>query len=342
MLFTAEKLFEKGNCGNVAFRLSGGEPFLVWKNYADLVTKYRQKHPRKMTFGMLSNLTVLTDDMIEWMKKNGIGVQVSLDDLENSKPLNNGESSSSVVIKNIERLRSAKAFFSINTVFDHKKSKSLRNLVDYVCSVNPNQWGLSASFTINDETCVEEIIDQIKLGVLRLRDNGFNVHDKFRFYNELIAHPGRTCQAGVSIFAIGTNLEVWPCQSMIDKLPLGYFDENIEGLLATSETNKYFFNRTLLPQCTDCSVLNWCRGGCRAVHLTDMKAVEITCKIKQEIVDFILKETNNHNNHRYYRNNCDCNHDHRSDSTLDSYIKDYVQNLPKAETMFVETPPLPE
>jgi radical SAM protein with 4Fe4S-binding SPASM domain len=132
------------------------------------------------------------------------------------------------------------------------------------------------------------------------------------------------------------------------RLQLGYFDENIEALLATSEANKYFFNRTLLPQCTDCSVLNWCRGGCRAVHLTDMKAVEITCeitcKIKQEIIDFILKETNNHNNHRYYCNNCDCdcNHDHRSDSTLDSYIKDYVQNLPKEETMFVETPPLPE
>jgi radical SAM protein with 4Fe4S-binding SPASM domain len=340
MLFITEKLFEKGDYGNAAFRLSGGEPFLVWKNYADLVTKYKERHKRRMGFGMLSNLTVLTDDMIEWMKKNGVGVQVSLDDLENSKPLNSGESSSSIVLKNIDRLREAKTYFTINTVFDYEKTKSLRNLIDYICFVNPSQWGLSASFTINDDTRVDEIIDQIKLGVLRLRDNGFDTHEKFRFYNELIAHPGRTCQAGVGIFAIGTKLEVWPCQSMIDKKPLGYFDENIKQLLETSEDNEYFRNRTLLPQCTDCGILNWCRGGCRAVHLTDQKAVEITCRIKQEIFNFMLKETQycKQNNNHFH-----CNYDHQPDDTLDRIIKDYTTNPPNigVTPMFVETPPLP-
>jgi radical SAM protein with 4Fe4S-binding SPASM domain len=333
MLFTTEKLLEKGEYDNVAFRLSGGEPFLVWKNYADLVTKYRQKHGNKMTFGMLSNLTILTDNMIEWMKKNGVGVQVSLDDLENSKPLNSGESSSSIVLKNIERLKEAKAYFSINTVFDYEKTKSLRDLVDYVCYINPSQWGLSASFTINDDIYLDEIIDQIKLCVLRLRDNGFNLYDGFRFYNELIAHPGRNCQAGVSIFAIGTKLEVWPCQSMIDKIPLGYFDENLKELLATSEDNAYFRNRTLLPQCTDCSVLNWCRGGCRAVHLADMKAVEITCKIKQEIIPFIQRETGM--GQRQYG--------HSTSFQIDRYIERYVaEKISEPEPQFVETPPLPE
>jgi radical SAM protein with 4Fe4S-binding SPASM domain len=337
MLFITAKLFEKGDYDNVTFRLSGGEPFLVWKNYADLVTKYKEKYKGKMNFGLLSNLTILTDDMIEWMLKNKLGVQVSLDDLENSKPLNNGESSSKIVLQNIERLKAAKVYFSINTVFDYSKTKSLKNLVDYVCQQPISQYGFSASFTINDNTYIDEIIDQIKLAILRLKENNFDIKNKFRFYNEIIGRPGQTCQAGVHIFALGINLEVWSCQSMIDKKPLGYFDENIKELLATSEDNAYFRNRTILPQCTDCSVLNWCRGGCRAVHLTDMKAVELTCKIKQEIINFILRETQGYNN----RNSNNCNHQH-DNGGLDKILKDYIKNLPKEEIKLVETPDLPE
>jgi radical SAM protein with 4Fe4S-binding SPASM domain len=339
MLFVTEKLFEKGDYGNASFRLSGGEPFLVWKNYADLVTKYKNKHKQKMYFGILSNLTVLTDDMIEWMKKNFIGIQVSLDNLERSKPLNNGEGSVPLVLKNVQRLREAKIDFSINTVFEYEQTKSLRKLVDYVCSVNSPNWGLSASYTFNDDTCVEDVIDAMKLAVLRLRDNGFDVKNRFRFYNEVIGQPGTTCTAGVSIFALGTNLKVWPCQSMIDKKPLGYFDENLKTLLQTSEDNKYFRDRTLLPQCTDCSILNWCRGGCRAVHLSDMKAVDLTCRIKQEIIPFIIKETE----HYSYRQRSNCNCDNQADGNLDNMIKDYITSMPKAEIkpMFVETPALP-
>jgi uncharacterized protein len=336
MLFITERLFEKGDYDNTTFRLSGGEPFMVWKNYADLVTKYTEKHKGKMRFGLLSNLTILTDEMIEWMQKNKLGLQVSLDDLENSKPLNNGESSSKIVLQNIERLKEAKVSFAINTVFDYSKTKSLKKLIDYVCQQPISQYGFSASFTINDDTYIDEIIDQIKLAILQLKENNFDIRNKFRFYNEVINGPGQTCHAGVSIFAIGTNLEVWSCQSMIDKKPLGYFDENLKTLLATSEENKYFYNRTLLPQCTDCSILNWCRGGCRAVHLTDMKAVELTCKIKQEIINFILKETQGYNNRQ--SNNCNCH----SSNDLDKYITDYVKNLPKEEIKLVETPDLPD
>jgi radical SAM protein with 4Fe4S-binding SPASM domain len=337
MLNITENLFEKGDYGNASFRLSGGEPFLVWKNYADLVTKYKEKHKGKISFALLSNLTILTDNIIEWMQRNGLSVQVSLDDLENSKPLNNGESSSPIVLQNIERLKDAKIPFTLNTVFNYDKTKSLKKLIDYVCQQPISQYGFSASFTLNDEENIDEIIDQIKLAILRLKENKFDINNKFRFYNEIINQVGRTCHAGVGIFALGINLEVWSCQSMTNKKPLGYFDKNIKTLLTSSEDNKYFYNRTLLPQCTDCSVLNWCRGGCRAVHLTDMKAVDVTCRIKQEIINFILRETQGYNNRSSH--NCNCNHSTKN-SDLDTYISNYIKDLPKEEIKLVETPPL--
>jgi radical SAM protein with 4Fe4S-binding SPASM domain len=138
------------------------------------------------------------------------------------------------------------------------------------------------------------------------------------------------------LFAIGTNLEIWPCQSLIDQQPLGFFDENIKELFATSENNKYFYNKTMLPQCTDCKVLNWCRGGCRVVHLINMKAVDIACRIRQETIPFILQETQNYNG-------CDCNHQ-QADNTFGDIVKDYLLSLAKSgvKPTFVETPPLPE
>jgi radical SAM protein with 4Fe4S-binding SPASM domain len=340
MLNITEKILEKGDYDGANLRLSGGEPLMVWENYADLVTKCKEKYKGKIGFGILSNLTVLTDSMIEWLNKNQIGIQVSLDDLENSKPLNNGESSSTVVLKNIERLKDAKVRFSMNTVLDYNKTKDLVGLVDYICRQPISDYGLSASFTLNDDTYVNEIITTLKLGIVRLRQNGFDIRNRLRFYNEVINYPGRTCHAGVSLFAVGTNLEVWPCQSMIDKKPLGYYDENLKDLLATSEDNKYFRSRTLLPQCTDCTVLNWCRGGCRAVHLNDKKSVDITCKIKQEVINFILKETQNYN----YKNNSHDHHlnDDSFEKGFEKIINDYAERISKSsiELEFVETPPL--
>ena len=99
MLITSEKLIETGAYNKVSFRLSGGEPLLVYENYKDSVSKYYEKHKNNFTFGILSNLKVLTDDMVEWIIKNKIGIQVSLDDLYISKPFMNGQSSASGLVR---------------------------------------------------------------------------------------------------------------------------------------------------------------------------------------------------------------------------------------------------
>ena len=343
MLFITEKVLEKGDYDSAHFRLSGGEPLLAFDTYKDLIPKYKNKHKGKMGFGFLTNLTVLTDEMIEWMQRNQISGQVSLDCLINSKPLNDGTSSSEVVLKNIQRLREARIGFSLNTVYNYENTKSLRSLVDYVCSVNPSQWGFSASFTLNDDSNYDETIDQIKLAILRLKENGFDLRNKFRFYNEMVAFPGKTCSAGVNIFALGTNLELWSCQAMIDKPPLGYFDENFNELLKTCEGNKYFYDRTMLPRCTDCNVLNWCRGGCRAVHQSDMKAVEVTCRFKQDIIPFLNYMTMGDNGSaQLQNNNCACMQPGcKCDETangIDKLFDDYINNTD--EHVLVDTPDL--
>jgi hypothetical protein len=69
-----------------------------------------------------------------------------------------------------------------------------------------------------------------------------------------------------------------------------------------------------------------------------MKAAELTCKTKQEIINFILRETRNYSNQNH--NDCNCNH--QSINDLEKYITDYVKDLPKEEIKLVETPELPK
>jgi uncharacterized protein len=289
----SEKVIDtSGIFDKVSFRLSGGEPLLVYKNYKEIVTKY-VKNNRSFSFGVLSNLTILTDDLLKWLKESTIGVQVSLDDLENSKPLANGQSSSKIAIQNIKRLRQEGISFSINTVVDLKNTKSLKSMVEYICSM-PDiiLWGLSSSYLETVGEHADEMISIFKEAISELLKRNFNIRNKLRFY-DIILGAASHCSTGVNIFVIGPKLEVWPCYSLIGlKKPLGYFDENIEILLSASKDNRIFYNRETIPECTDCSILHFCRGGCRSMRLINGKSgMAWACKIKKRNNCFHFKKT---------------------------------------------------
>jgi radical SAM protein with 4Fe4S-binding SPASM domain len=298
MLYTTEKLFERGVYFNSSFKLSGGEPFLVWKSFALPTANFIQRNKDRVVFHILSNLTVLDDRMVDWLAKNQIRIQVSLDDLDQSKPLKNNQNSPETVLKNIQKLQQAKIRFSINTVLNLETTEIIKDLAEYVCLLKTPQknnidWGLTISYAENDNAKIAVAVKILKDAITILKKNNYDISRKLRIQNIRLSDVNCNCHAGTPLsFAIGTNLEVYSCQSMIDKKPLGYFDENIKHLLESSVDNRYFYNRTLLPQCTDCTVLQWCRGGCRAINLKDRKATEVTCRIKQEIVDVILQGRN--------------------------------------------------
>jgi radical SAM protein with 4Fe4S-binding SPASM domain len=320
------------------FRLSGGEPFLVFDTYKDLVTEYYQKMDGKFTFGMLTNLTHLTDEMADWMVKNDIGCQVSIDDMDNSKPLVNGKSSSEITLKNVVKLMAHNIMFSFNTVLDISKTKSLIPLANYICSFKKNFWGLNASYTSSNKADVEQTKIIFKEAVDYLVAKNFSLNG-LRFYNMIVNQPRNTCSAGRNIFALGTNLDVWPCQSMLDSPPLGFFDEHIFDLLREAEANRYFYESGLLPECIDCNILQWCRGGCRATH-QNKDIVAVTCEIKRDIFDYIVQKANEQqyrgkrqNQYRSYNNINDQNQGNKFDMMIQEYISSN-----KDSQQYIQTP----
>jgi len=89
---------------------------------------------------------------------DNIGMQISLDDLVNGKPLANGQSSSEKVLENIQKVQSRNINFSFNTVLDIERTKDLTKLANFISSFNNVEWGLNASYTENDQNKVNEVI----------------------------------------------------------------------------------------------------------------------------------------------------------------------------------------
>ena len=208
MLEVTEKLFNNGTYNEAHFRLSGGEPFLAFHYYKDIVAEFQKKYPNKMTFGILTNLTVFNDEIADWMEENNIGMQISLDDLVNGKPLVNGKSSSNKVLENIQKVQSRNINFSFNTVLDIERTKDLTQLANFVSSFKNIEWGLNASYTENNPDTINEVIKIFDDCIFQLIKRGFDINNRLRFYNTTVGTGRGGCSAGVNSFAIGTNLEV--------------------------------------------------------------------------------------------------------------------------------------
>jgi len=327
MMIVCEELIKNKTFDNIHLKLSGGEPFLVFDRYKDIVTEYRQKYPGQMTFGVLTNFTKFNDEIADWMELNNIGMQISLDDIENGKPLANGKSSSFTVLDNIQKLMSRKIGFSFNTVLDIERTKDLTKLANYVSKFKNMDWGLNASYTENDPTKVNEVIKIFDDCLFQLVKNGFDIYNNLRFYNTVVGKNRGGCGAGVNSCAIGTELEVWSCQSLCDKEKLGIFDENIKNTLLTSHDNSYFRDRRMMSECSDCPVLGVCRGGCRATH-ENKEINDVVCQIRKNILGKIMTG--------YYYPNQNNNYNHNT-SGIDNIINDYIK---ETETIEVETPSL--
>jgi len=276
-------MLEKGIYQSAHFRLSGGEPFIAFDNYKDIVTEYRKKYPRQMNFGILTNFVIFDEEIADWMELNDIGMQVSIDDIVNGKPLVNGQSSSKKVLENIQYLQTREIGFSFNTVLDTTKTKSLKNLANFISSFKSIDWGLNASYTENDPEKIKEVIDIFDECIFQAARRGFDIYNRLRFYNTVVGNGRGGCSAGVNSFGVGPNLEIWPCQSMCDKEPIGIFDENIKDTLENAPGNEWFRDRRMMSECSDCPVLGVCRGGCRSTH-HDKEINDVVCQIRRNIL----------------------------------------------------------
>jgi sulfatase maturation enzyme AslB (radical SAM superfamily) len=134
---TALQYFHNNSFQSLNFVFLGGEPLLAFDNYKNIIPQYKNLFP-KFNFEIVSNLTILSDEILRWLKNNHIRIAVSLDDLEHSKPFHNGEDTAPCVLGNITKLQKENIQFNICSVVDSAKIKTLIPLANYIKGLNDN------------------------------------------------------------------------------------------------------------------------------------------------------------------------------------------------------------
>lgn len=116
----------------MALSFYGGEPLANFQLIREMVL-YSKKYTKdwEIKFFMTTNLTILTDEMIEFLVDNRFGMTVSLDGPkeihDEQRVFHNGMGSHDIVMKNLERIKKENETFflekiSFNCVFSRDKS----------------------------------------------------------------------------------------------------------------------------------------------------------------------------------------------------------------------------
>ena len=320
----------------LSFEFQGGEPLLNFDIIKHIVEYTSNKnHNKTIQYNIVSNLTLITDEMIEFIKKYNIGISTSIDGNEELHNQNrkyiNTQGTYKNVIEGITRLKNAGiGFGAIQTTTKQSLSKS-KEIVDtylllglknvFVRPLTPlgcayKSWdeiGYSAEEFIEFyRNCFNYILGLNKQGVFVKEGHATIMLAKILTgvpvnYMELRS----PCGAGVGQMAYYHNGDVYTCDEGRMLAEMGdssfrlgnVFEHSYNDLMNSDCCKSACISSTLesLTNCSDCVYSPYC-GTCPVVNLAIQKDIfckepnDYRCKIYKGILDTIFEALQNNDN----------------------------------------------
>lgn len=277
---TIKKMFDTyDSIGFIQF--FGGEPNLVlglMKIATEEIKKICQERNLSVPqLGIITNLTLLNDEIIDFYKENNLKITVSMDGPKEVhdylRKYASGKASHKDILTNIERLKKRKIPFSVECTFTKihvKKEISVKDLLDYfsreikpvrldiVCVMDKSESELNVydkEFPLVIDSFVEAIDSwfdywkqggEMIFGIIAEVMKGISFaskKDKLKMY----------CPAGDSYLAVSPNGNIYPCHLFLgnNKYLLGKID---------SQSPTINFNNRLNQNnaCRDCPTNSFC------------------------------------------------------------------------------------
>lgn len=127
----------------VRFRLAGGEPLTQFKSWKAFIPEIREQltpYGCQFEVSFLTNLTILTEEIIGFAKAHRISFGVSLDGVKAyqdvSRPFKQGTGSFDLVNRNLKRLLAEQIPVSVNTVVNNHNLDGLPELAQYLIDLD--------------------------------------------------------------------------------------------------------------------------------------------------------------------------------------------------------------
>lgn len=266
----AHKLLAVNGLRIVNIKLAGGEPLMAFKEWHVGIIQLKQTLADQgivLRLRLISNLTVLTDSMIDFIKEHVIAVSVSLDGLavyHDKTRIYMGTQNGTFedIDKNIRRLRSAGINPSVMVTVTSENYRGIPDLVEYLVQND-------ITFRLADAkgghidcadflTAIEKVSDVLHTGI----KSGFPVSQRV-VVSDLHTHiPSSTsCSMGRNAAAIYLDGSVYFCHTEFGQSePLGHLEDEVDLLEVIRKGRKRHFG--LSDDCRQCEYRLICAGGC--------------------------------------------------------------------------------
>lgn len=283
-------MIESGEKDYVIYRMAGGEPLLTFDKWFPFTEDFIRKSGGKGYVSVITNLTILSDDMLEKFSKSNYSFGVSLDGFSYSKPSHAGSSSAEIVKENIDRLISAGIKnIDISTVIGADSFKDVELLAEWIAERNLN-WGIYLDHFFCGEIDLNMIVSKMIKVIDILCEHNYNIHDKFKFSNISISSQYEGCTAGEKLITIFWNGDIFPCQTTVyEQAVCNIFGGvNITEEFKKQKKYRLGYNYELPPKCKNCPISDMCGGGCKQNYKEANR--DYVCDILKPVIYYMIKK----------------------------------------------------
>lgn len=285
------------------FITGGGEPLATWDITSYVIAKARQlsgERGLRCHISVITNGTLITEDKIEFLVKNGCSVGVSFDVLEDVQNSNRGRFD--IVKHNIKALLASGLRVMINSTIVPSSVGKIEQAVREVMAEYPGlaQYTMEPATGIDLYGSPEEmrefydifIREYFKAKSLALR-GGLNL--RFTFDDSLRGITTRHCPGKLALTPTGDlsvcHLVSSPKESRYEECIYGRITDS--GIEINAEKFQKLYDRNVFAyaECNDC-IAKWsCGGECftrRSTYPREYMAE--VCRFNQTVIERLLRE----------------------------------------------------
>ncbi len=252
----------------------GGEPLLSWAKIK-LILEYSEflakKHGKTIHYSFASNGSVISDEIIEYIKRYDIKVNISFDILEDMQNIQRGHYTR--VCQTLDILLEADITPTINSVITPTNVNLQEDMVREVIRRFPKLKRLSFDYVVDGELYdtvseLEKFYDKYITNFFRARQLGkdFSIEVSSIKYHNLEQLKSRACAGGFDLTPLGEISVCFFISSPKEKLYKDFIYGKVSGGEVTFDEKKFadMVNSSANSQdkCKNCFLKWHCAGGC--------------------------------------------------------------------------------
>lgn len=273
----------------------GGEPligFKICEFVADQTSRLASIHNLGLTFSMTTNLTLLRPEIVSFMKKYDVSLQVTIDGNETQhnarRHFKNKDGTYSLILQNLTDLVSQglKKNIVIRINLDSETMNNAKEIIDEVREYSDDiYFGYLRTFKgINEgyaSKCLDDACSALydrKLSEI-YQKNGLPIPASF-------GKKGPCSLNCENKFYIDPLLDVYKCELLIDqpRFSVGHLNDLGEFISLPEYYRQMSWGPDRFEKCINCALLPCCGGGCPAAEKDTSKKgiLNATCQLSME------------------------------------------------------------